>query len=180
MLPQFAVKGDSSLLAEAIASKADKNAVLPAFLKLFQAHFHGILTPRLFDDQFQGFTSEKLEGFSPFFFLKAGGDLIRSLFIDEKEKVEVLPALPTQMHAGRFTDVRLNNGTLLDLEWSKKLLRRLIIRPASDGTISFKFQKPIENFRLRISLKDKGKVLQAHDSITLTANQIIYLDRFQK
>lgn len=180
MLPPAEVT--SYLLNCAEESKKDRREIIPAFLNLFNAHFYGILAPRLFDDQYQGLipNKEKLT-MLPTDLLKQSGNLIRSLFIDEqKNEIFILPHLPPQFHSGRFVDVELTNGDHLSFEWSKKLLRRLIWIPQSDRIVKLTLQKSITSFRMRRSLKEKGKMVSSDEAISLISGQKLYLDRFQK
>jgi hypothetical protein len=185
MLPETE-KGPSLFLLEKIwEAKRDKREIIPAFFNLFQAHFHGILVPRLNDDQFQGIAPETadVENYLPYYLLKESGKCLRSLFIEEETGVcSLLPHLPSQFHAGRFTGVRLQNGDQIDFEWSKKLLRRLIWRTAetTNQQMVLRLQKSLMSFRVRRSLKDKGTVLSREDPLILRPNEILYLDRFQK
>jgi hypothetical protein len=163
----------------------DRESLVPAFLNFFDAHFSGILAPRLFDDQFQGLVPEQEifpDGLSPLFLLKESGALIRELFFKEgEESLALLPCLPPEFHSGRFISITTAQGDSIDIEWSKKLLRRAIIRAASQRTLSLGLQKEIQTFRLRRSLrKEQGVVLTRDDPLFLERGETLYLDRFQK
>lgn len=159
-----------------------QNLEVDSFLNLFHAGFHGIMAPRLFDDQFHGISSEvKDTNVSPLLLLKKGAKTIRSLFFQEKEdKLYILPSLPPEFHAGRLMGLHDSSGNRIDLEWSKKILRSMVVRAKEDGCIHFQFQKKIKTYRLRRSLKDRGRVMQASDPLQVQAGQTLYLDRFQK
>jgi hypothetical protein len=176
------VEKEAYLLKQIHEAKSDKNRILEAFSHLFHAHFTGILTPRLRDEEYQGLIpeSENLPEGCPLFILKQGAKLIRSLFIEDAEKLALLPALPREFHAGRFIDIRLKSGDVLHMEWSAKQLRRVVWHPASDQVRALQLQSCLRSFRLRTCMKDKGVQVDADTSLHLKAGQVLYLDRFQK
>jgi hypothetical protein len=161
----------------------EKEAILPSFLNLFNAAFFGIMAPRIVDDQYQGISSHStpsLEDLDPTLLLKHGSDLIRSLFFYESDgAVSFLRCLPPELHCGRFTHIASSNG-VIDLEWSKKLLRRVVWRSERQESVTPSFQKAIRRFRLRRSLKDKGVVVVVGTPFDLEPDAILYLDRFEK
>jgi len=162
----------------------EKNEVTAAFLNLFLAGFKGILCPRIHDDDFQGILlPEKKPAvfFSPLFLLTESAHLIRSLFFQEMEnRILLLPCLPTEFASGRFTGIVTSEGNKFDLEWSKKLLRRVIFYSHRQQVLRLELQKPLKGFRLRFDHKDRGRMISCNEPIELKAQQTIYLDRFQK
>jgi hypothetical protein len=164
--------------------KDDKNYLESAFLNLFNAAFYGILTPRLVDDDYQGLVFDsRPEGldFSPLEILTSSATLIRSLFFKESEnELFLLPMLPPSFHCGRFVNIQTSRGEIIHMEWSKKLLRRLIIRTNHQREIFLGLQKPIRSFRIRSHLKDRGKSVDPKKPLMLLPQQVVYLDRFQK
>jgi hypothetical protein len=175
--------GTFSLL-DICRKKIDERAkleIIPAFLNLFNASFEGILAPRLFDDQYQGFSdSEDVSAdLSPITLAKEGGALIRSLFFKEEDHIlHLLPCLPPEFHAGRFINIRCINGDLIDIEWSKKLIRQVIILPAVSSVKKLVLQKSIKSFRLRHGPKEE--ISQVTATLYLKAGVVLYLDRFEK
>lgn len=155
--------------------------VLPAFRNLFLAGFSGGLSPRLTDDQHQGFLlPPALKEQSPLPLLSEGAHLIQSLFVQTKsDSVDILPVLPPDFHSGRILGVKCSIGEI-DLEWSKKTIRRLILRAKSTQQIKLNFQKEIARFRLRQSLQDRGHVFPVSSSIHLEIGRDYFLDRFEK
>lgn len=142
-------------------------------LNLFNAGFYDILCPRINDDQYQGLCPETNESISPFPLLTEGAKLIRSLFFKEEgDTLYFLPNLPSDFHSGRF------KSPLVDMEWSKKQIRRLILRHT--GTKTLIFQKFIKRFRLRHSPKEKGQIIVAPATLTLEPGRPLFLDRFEK
>jgi len=160
------------LIQKREALKAEK-----MLLTLFRVGFHGLFCPRLKDEDYQGLIEEEdiVEAASPFPLLHEGSHLIRSLFIQEEGSLLYpLPCLPPSLHAGRLiTDE-------IDLEWSKKVLRRMILRPTTDRQIQLKLQSELKRFRLRTNLKEKGKVIAKEVPLGLRSGEIYFFDRFEK
>ena len=177
--------GNSRFLTqcETLLELKDRQEIGRHLLALFQVGFEGILTPRLLDTGHQGTLSEKEdlpEEASSLSLLREGSRLIRHLLVQEKEKsLEILPCLPVELHAGRFVDVQCRELTL-DLEFSKKMIRRLNLHPKSDHICHLTFPSPIQSFRLRTGKRDKGKIYTAGEPLHLKANREYFLDRFQK
>lgn len=137
--------------------KRQVNDVLFHFENLFRAGIEGLFTPRLEDTSFQGLTPplHAKDRIHPLVLLKMTGDLIRRLFIEvHEEQVALLPLLPPQFHAGRFAGIEIEGVGTLDMEWSKKALRRCFIKATAEGPLQLKLPKQMRTFRLR-SLKEK-------------------------
>lgn len=172
MVPEIPLKkeGTATLL-----KSCDKLEVVPQFLKLFMAGFHGILIPRLNDDEHQGIiqSDAKVSG-CPLGLLTEGAKQIRALFFtEEKDGFAFLPCLPPEFHAGRFLNLTTSKGDIINLEWSKKLLRRVIIRPGVSREVRFHFQKAIKSFR------EGEKEYPAETSFKFINGHTVYLDRFE-
>ena len=127
--------GTSRLLlnCESLAREKNRELIGSHLLDLFRAGFEGMLSPRLQDTDYQGLLLEKDEipkEASPLMLLGEGARLIKELLIQEREKsLSILPCLPVELHAGRFIGWK-NDHLTLDLEWSKKLVRRLTVPPS--------------------------------------------------
>lgn len=158
--------------------QGEKNHLVPLFTQLFQVAFQGILSPRLSDELFLGIVPDAKipPQLSPLVILHLGAKLIRSLFFKEEgEMISFLPTLPPEFHSGRFI-----LGDEISIEWSKKLIKKIIWKSKDDREVLLKLQSPIQSFRLRHSLKDRGKKIFKNQSILLKAGQLTYLDRFEK
>lgn len=168
---------------ETLALQKKREEIGIHLIGLFRAGFEGILTPRLIDTDYQGFLSMQDEipkEASPLMLLGEGARLIRQLFIQQKEnKLSLLPCLPVELHAGRFVGVECKDLTL-DIEWTKKLIRRLSLRPQTDQVCYLKFQSPLKSFRLRKGPRDRGRVYEVGTPLQLSAGTTYTLDRFQK
>lgn len=164
-------------------TQKNRNHIGEAFLELFKMGFEGILAPRLVDTDYQSvFLDEKIpKEASSLFLLEQGARLIRKLLVDVQEKeIAILPCLPKEIHAGRFIGVECHAGLSMDLEWSKKLIRRLILYPRQDQAILLTFQRPIQSFRLRKGRKGRGQMISVGTSLELEKERLYILDRFQK
>ncbi len=166
-----------------LADQKNRDLIGRSFLQLFKVGFEGILSPRLIDNEYQGVQEEDEipKEASPLLLLGEGSRLIRKLLIEKTEEhLEILPCLPKEIHSGRFVDIGCGNGLTVDLEWSKKLIRRMTLRPKEDQALTLSFQKPIESFRLRIGRKGKGKIVPVGTPLELKKDTLYILDRFQK
>lgn len=151
------------------------------FQRLFRAGFSGMLCPELEDTTFSGYSLPNSTAQSPFSFLVKTGHMIRSLFFREEGQVfSVLPSLPSKMHCGRYIGIETKEGDRLDIEWSKKCLRRLVLTPKTSRVIQLKLQKEIKTYRVRASRKDRGKMLSLQDPLVLKQGEPLFLDRFQR
>ena len=178
--------GTSRLLAfcqKQIEAK-ENDKIGTSFIDLFKAGFEGILSPRLSDVDYLGYQEKEdviPKEASPLVLLGEGARLIRSLLVQNRKKgMAILPCLPKELHAGRFTQVQLNDTLSADLEWSKKLIRCLVLHPKEDQEITFTFQSSINSFRLRMGRRGRGRVLKVGEAINLKADTLYILDRFQK
>jgi hypothetical protein len=190
MLPQKPVKprqGTATLLTvceDAIAMGRPEQ-IVPVFKKLFVAAFHHLLVPRFHDDQHQGIVRsvdmDSLVG-SPLLLLQEGAEIIRRLFIDiQSDHVSILPALPPEFHCGRWLHISLPRRGLLDMEWSKKTIRRVIFHATDEGQqreAMFRFPSGVKSFRLRCGPQDRGQRLQINTSFSYEAGQQYFLDSF--
>lgn len=177
-------KGLIALLEECkerIAQK-DRASVLEPLRSLFLAGFSGMLVPRASDDDHQGIIEHQDEpSIQPLSLLTEGASVIRSLFFQQKDGViYLLPCLPSQFHSGRLLGLKTESGERIDIEWSKKQIRRVVIYVGSSHEIRLALQKDIRQFRLRKELKSKGVTLSATTPIACQPADILYLDSFQK
>ncbi|MGE5196397.1 MAG: hypothetical protein ACM3JI_03600, partial [Anaerolineae bacterium] len=160
-----------------------KNELWECFFKLFKAGFYGLMVPRLKDEQFQGlvFDDELPSEGIPLSLLTEGSSLIRSLFIQESSnRLALLPCLLPQFHSGRFVNLSCFKEDMIDIEWSKKVLRRVIWRSFSKKTVELVLQKDIKTFRVRRSMSEHGEILLRSASLMMERGEILFLDRFQK
>lgn len=158
-----------------------KGEVIDAFTHLFQAGFSGVLVPHLNDPRFLGLSTPTEKHLSPLPLFKESAELIRSLFFQEEgDLFSILPIVPPEFHSGRFVNLLTARGDRIDLEWTKKLVRRVIIHPKETREVRLLLQKPLKSFRVRVDRSDRGKRVLATDPLTLKRGCPLYLDRFEK
>jgi len=178
----FPKKSEEALELLEACRQASRKDILDHFTSLFLAGFSGVLTPRLEDLDFHGVMKRAASSHSsPSVLLTKGAELIRSLFVCmEGDTLYILPKLPSEFPAGRFIHVACMPGVEMDLEWSKHLARRLVLRSFCTQHLKVRFQKEIRTFRLSRSRKDRGEILPVDTPLKLEAHAEIYLDCFQK
>jgi hypothetical protein len=171
MVPEIGLKNEGTATLLKSCGKLEVGA---QFTKLFMAGFHGILAPRLVDSDHQGIVEDKKASGCPLGLLWEGSKFIRALFFrEESGGFAFLPFLPPAFHAGRMVNIATSKGDAIDLEWSKKLLRRAVIRPGSTRLASFSFQRSIKSFR------ENGERRNADVPLMLEKGKTVYLDRFE-
>lgn len=163
-----------------VSAPADK--ILLAFHHLAAAGFEGILSPRLTDTDYQGFHFKPLAAnslLSPLLLLQEGARIIRSLLVEDTEKgIAVLQALPSEFHCGRFLHVRVDGG-ILDLEWSKKFIRRMVFTAEKDALLVLRFQKNVKRYRVREENRTQGKFQLSHEPLNVLKGRVYFFDRFE-
>lgn len=175
-LPVQKISTKPSLLLKCLEDKAHQD-----FLNLFKAGFDGILSPRSQDSQHQGYPVDPIYKGDPLLaLLTQGGQAIRSLFIEQQERnISILPHLPQEFHCGRFIGIQLAGIGVLDIEWTKKQIRKMILAPTSNQTVQFDFGKKIKSFRLTQGSQPKGSRLIASSSIDIHTGESYLFDRFE-
>lgn len=143
--------------------------------RLFLAQFRCMFIPSLSDDRHQGFqtiASNPLHG---------GAKILRdALFREENGAYAILPALSPEWHCGRLINIATAAGDTLDLEWSKKQVQRIVLRPAASRSLSLIFPPAIKSFRVRTTLSSKGVRQSVSTPLSLEAGTPLFLDRFEK
>jgi hypothetical protein len=163
---------------EAIAANAPEK-ILSEFKKVFLAGFTGVLTPRLIDTDHHGINIPKIDFDQTL--LTEGKKLIRSLFVQEREKgIHILPALPPEFHCGRLVDAHCGKQGMLSLEWTKKSIRLMTFHALENQTITFWFADHERKCRLRSSNKDRGVDYIPGSPIEIAAGQDYWFDNFER
>ena len=162
--------------------RAEDRSIDKTILNLYLAGFSGGLVPRAFDPEFQGILPISSSVFtSAETLLKRGSLLIRSLFFQEHEGVyHIFPCLPSQFVCGKMIGIMTNNGSKINLEWTKHKMRRMTVSVETEGNFQAIFSSEIKEFRLKVSFKDKGRIFQNGAIIPVTSGQRLWIDRFQK
>lgn len=103
---------------------------------------------------------------------------IRSLFVQEAENlIQLLPKNP--FPEGRFLNLQMKMA-VLDMEWSKRMLKKVILYPKKTGEIFLDLPQEIRSFRWKLKPQDKGVLQDKKDPLQCTHGQCIYLDRFHQ
>ena len=112
---------------------------------LSRAHFRHMLMPQMYQD-------------------------IRALFICEEENtLHLLPSCP--FDAGRMTNLQTKWGSL-DIEWTKKALRRMVFRARKTGSFSL-----LADLRVKTSGHDKGRFLSSSEPFSFEAGKVYFLEQ---
>lgn len=152
-----------------------------SFLKLFLAGFQGMLVPQLEDQCYQGLALPPLNReLSPLYFFSESRGLIRSLFLEEnKYSLNILPHLPPEFHCGRFLNLKCEALGTLDIEWTKKEVRRAFLRVEEEAEISIHFPHALKECRVRRGGTDRGSVLMNGEKMALAVGDTVWLDNFK-
>ncbi len=180
---------------EKIQRRSDFREIYPIFLKLasflpyqkeegnifvpaiFPTLFFGMLQPRLTDEGYHNVLQDIPSIHNPFSLIRQGASAIRKHFFrQEGDTLYLLSHLPKGIISGRYISLAFSLGEI-DIEWSKKILRRVIFRINHRGTIGLSLQKEIVDFR--ITLDGKSHKHLAVDPLDLREGTY-FLDRFQK
>jgi hypothetical protein len=126
-------------IIQAIRTK-DTKAIHPAFEALFSAGVEGMFVPKREDDCFLGYN---MPIWPDEVNLPAVPDhvaaAIRSLFlVEEGSVIDLLPCLPREYVSGRLLHEKLFLGHIINIEWRKGVLRRMLLRSANDGLVTFR------------------------------------------
>ncbi|MBA3958062.1 MAG: hypothetical protein H0X51_06685 [Parachlamydiaceae bacterium] len=172
-------EGSLHLLKECqqLINTHNTTALVPALTLLLQAGFEPGLSPRLSDESNLGLRLPPVTSqASPLILLSEGAALIRSCFIaTHSNHISILPALPPEFHCGRLIQVHLPNLGILDMEWSKKLIRRIHFQALTTANVSFQFQKDITRFRLNGCFVE---TIQRSAHLPIEKGNSYFFDRF--
>ncbi|MFA6916254.1 MAG: hypothetical protein WC222_07640 [Parachlamydiales bacterium] len=111
--------------------------------------------------------------------IQGAAHLRSMLFRERKGQLFLLNHLPEGLVCGRYINAVFSWGTV-DMEWSKGLVRRIIIRAEKNQEIELNFPKAIKHYRLCNSFTKNVLTNENYKPITLTAQTEYYLDRFEK
>ena len=138
----------SQKMPELEGEKVGSATLLGTHLSSFcKAAFFDLLSPRLFDDQYQGLCPLEGKEKNPFFLFSEFKHWIRSLFFIEKEKeITLLPS--TSFDAGRMVGVKASSVGRIDFEWCSFRLRRAVIHSSTKEPFFLKTAFPFHSFRV--------------------------------
>ncbi len=147
---------------------------IPSLVHAFQAHFDGIMAPRNTDTDYQGLELVQ----NPGALLSEGCKTIRSLFF--KQQGNMMDIIHSEFHCGRMINISCGPLGMLDMEWTKRSLRRMVFHAATSAEIQFNFPKELKRFRVSLRRNQKGKNFSCGTPIVFEANQSYLLDNFEK
>ncbi len=147
--------------------------IAPRLKALFLAGFYSMMVPRREDTDYQAILPQDTPPLraNPLYLLSEGAALIRSFFYRfQGDNIFFLPSLPPECFAGQF----LNLEGWVDIEWSKKCLRRVSLRPSYSRVVTLHFQSGLKTYRLG---RHERSCLEP---LEIKAGEHYVLDRFQK
>ena len=185
-LTAFSPSGTLALLhgcQSAIASQQPET-ILPAFEKVYLTSFEGMLVPRLHDANCHGIPIPELpadQETSPLWHLVEGARLIRSLFFTFLEgNLSILPHLPPEFHCGRLLHLQIPEVGVLDIEWTKKSLRCMVLQSSHASLIHIHVNKDLRQYRLRTHPYEKGHIISTNQPLQIESNTTYLFDNYQR
>lgn len=174
--------GNFTFLKSAYHQRDQKNhdLILSELEPLLKTGFSSFFVPHLEDPFHWGYPTPKIHGdtLSPFSILSELYHLFRSFFIHSENKVlYILPHLPPMFHCGRLIHLQ-QEGLHLDIEWSKKSIKKVVIKCNEEDTLKLHFQNPIE--QCRIQGEKKAIPFKNKASFTFEKSKTYIFDRFEK
>jgi hypothetical protein len=178
------IPGTTVLLEECrqAIDEGKKEFIASHFQNLFSVGFKSLLTPRSIDDEFQGIIDNPIvTSGSSLVLLTEGAKLIRSLFFQiNRNQLKILPVLLPELHCGRFLNLCFGDIGTIDLEWSKKSIRRMVLYAKKKAALNIEFQKGLKLFRLRKGIKDPGQKIRCGEAIEISEDQHYFFDNFER
>lgn len=149
---------------------------------LFQVGFRGILAPQQEDALHQGISFKSTQE-APFSLLTGGARLIEQAVVNWDEKageLHLLAGLLPEFHCGRLIDCYVEGVGKIELEWSKKTLRRMVITSTCSRTLSLSTTRHLKQCRMRSGRYENGRIIQLDEPLTLSQDQVYWFDRFER
>ncbi len=159
---------------EDLILKKKKQEALYFLKNCFLQGFKDLLHPTVEDHKKQKLFSAFAH--DPLLIVSKGRELIRKLFFQYKQnELYLLPCLPSSFICGKMTDVFIEDIGVLDFEWSKGFLRRMVLRSHTKRTLQFVLQRELKSFRFQKDKRESGE-----KTLFLEKNEVYYFDRFEK
>lgn len=156
--------------------KKEKLQIINYFKNVFLASFEGMFVPRLFDNDYQGILDVEQNTLPTIALLLQSAKLLRRLFFVEEENLfSILPCVPPELHYGRIIQLQTTKSDQINIEWSKKRLRRMFIQTSNTRPVICQLPKEISSCRLRVHKKDQGQKLQVTKKGILQIPALAYL-----
>jgi len=175
-------RGVFSLLEACRQSIAENHPEKTAahFERLFVAGFSSFFVPRLQDCEHRALFEPCAVEQSPLLLLSEGARLIRSLFFKEDEQgIHILPHLLPQCAAGKMMHLHSDIG-IFDIEWSKKAIKKVILRATREAELKLIFVSSIKSYRLQEAQSKRVIKNRVDQLISIEPKKVYHLDCFQK
>lgn len=167
--------------AEKAIENRESQKIYDLLFNLYLTGFSEGLVPRAFDLEYQGIVPLSKSSETAYRLLSQGAELIGWLFFQERGSVfHILPCLPSQFVCGKITGLLSKNGSVVHLEWTKHRLRRICIVVKEDFLVELKLPSDVESYRLTVSGKGRGRMIEKGESFKAKAGECLWLDLFQK
>ena len=162
--------------------RKEPQEVVDTLHQIFLTSFYSLLVPSTYDCNFQGlcvFSKTFDEKDVNLNLLYQGYLCIRQLLVCVKEQtIHILNYLPASFHSGRAINFSLP-GAMLDIDWSKKQLKKMTLTVFEKQTFLFSFQKDLKTFRLKGNSEKKGAYLPCSKALSLEPGMYTF-DQFRK
>lgn len=166
-------EGELPLLSDLKQAIETREGVYTYLKDVIQFAFEGLFVPKGEDDLHTGQMPSVLPC-KPYLMLASFARIVLDMFFKEEDGcISLLARNIPEFHCGRIIGMPFALGTM-DIEWTKKKLRRVVVHPKEKGTFSLKLPCGIRRFRM-------GNVyLEADEAISIPNDGQIVLDRFEK
>lgn len=166
-----------SLLQEFLNAPVD--AFEPSFFSVFDTGFSGLFFPVAEDSNFLGYPLEPVPSdANPFILLSEGAKKLRSLFFLENNEIAyIVNGALYHFKQGKMINIQTSFGSC-DLEWTKGMMRRMIIRCSKGGKYSFVFPKTHDS--CRVTFNSVQMTWDLTSPLDLEGGMEYFFDRFQK
>lgn len=162
-------KGD---ITGIITSQTDRMSLGQVLMNLFEGSFEDYFVPAYERWKWLGLPQPGSH-LCPLIY---GAALLRNCLISfQTDTLHLLPCLPKELIVGRYLQASFSWGSV-DFEWTKGLIRRMILKTTQDVCLTLSFQKEIASFRFQ-NLKDRMK---NGEKIELKKGNSYTADRFEK
>lgn len=163
--------------------QAEKEELPECLLDLYRAGFSlgGMLFPQVEDSGYHGYPLPPVAGDDPLAVLSEGAALIRSLFcaLTDGGELKILPKVPPLFHAGKMTGVTLVPGLEIDIEWTKKKLRRLVLHVAESRHLQLLLPRVLRRYRFKAGKGGRGEWQSCGTPLSLEGGLTYTMDRFE-
>ncbi|WP_213105684.1 hypothetical protein [Candidatus Protochlamydia amoebophila] len=165
---------------EEIISQNQSDQAVPIWKQIFQATFQGILVPFWKDEFFQGVIDQTISPVcSPLALLKKGMHLMQRHFIQQEfNHIYLLPVLPPEFHCGRLLSIKLAEQGLLNMEWTKKVIRQVSFYSAQQQDLHLHFRH-VKKCRIKKQGQKETEWITSGECFNFEKNCYYIFDNFK-